>query len=96
LAAASIDERYEILVAHRDLLLAPIVDGDTAVGGIDNDSIYQHCSTIPERYNAFATNLTARIERAQSPIVRTILQEMKDYVLAQQQQPDQLERPDTC
>jgi hypothetical protein len=88
LAATSIDERYAILVAHRDLLLAPIVDGDTAVGGIDNnDSIYRNCSTIPERYSAFATNLTTRIDRAQSPIVRTILQEMKDYVLGTQQQP---------
>jgi hypothetical protein len=94
LAAASIDERYEILVAHRDLLLAPVVDGDTAVG--DNiDSIYRHCSTISERYNAFATSLTARIERAQSPLVRTILQEMKDYVMAQQPEHERPEPSET-
>jgi hypothetical protein len=92
-AAASSDERRTILTEEQDMLLAPILDGDTAVGWNNNNnggdssnssSIYQQCRSSEERFVAFDTNLTERIHRAQSAVVKTILQEMKDFVMSQQ------------
>jgi hypothetical protein len=89
-AATSIEERRTILTEEQEMLLAPIWDGDTAVGSNNNNgdsSIYQQCRSSEERFVAFDTNLTERIERAQNVVVKTILQEMKDFVMMAQLPP---------
>jgi hypothetical protein len=96
-AATSSEERRTILTEEQEMLLAPILDGDTAVGGSNNNngdcSIYQQCRSSEERFVAFDTNLTERIARAQSAAVKTILQEMKDFVLDQQPSSPSPRRP---
>jgi hypothetical protein len=95
-AAVSSEERRTILTEEQDMLLAPIWDGDTAVGSNlhSSSSIYQQCRSSEERFVAFDNSLTERIQRAQSAVVKTILQEMKDFVMDQQrrQPPPQPQR----
>lgn len=78
-AAKSAEERQALLLAAHDFLLEPLIHVESAV--LPVDSIYRNCHTIDERFAAFDAQMEERIRTAKTQIVKTILQEMKDFCL---------------